>query len=552
MKSLIVLIITLVLHISITYSVLDYNQYKHYVDEFNHDDDELYKQLIPNEAAWLFLKDNIPLLDCPDKVIEKVYYFRWWTYRKHIKEITIPSGSSKDKNKKYYVITEFLPNVSWSGPYNTIPCAAAHHFREGRWLKDKKYLASYAKYWLLENQDNIHQYSFWVADSILAFSRVNGDFQLACSLLPSLIKSYNTIKKTNYIKDMGNGMYFNTDNRDGMEASISGHQCYEKRCIRPTLNSYQFGDAMAISHIAALCSDTSTSFTFRKEAAQLKKDIDSFLWDKSSSFYKVLINHKNVSKHTDVRELIGYTPWYFHLPDPDKDIAWKQLMDRKGFFAKIGLTTAEQRHPNYLKDAYPKNHECLWDGPSWPYATSVTLTALSHFLNRPSSGQHYITNRDYYTLLWNYANAHKRKDSNNKYISWIDENYHPETGDWISRTLLSKWTNGTWSAKKGGKERGKDYNHSTFVDLIISGLIGLRSKERHILEINPLIQAWSYFCLDHIYYHGFTITILFDKTGEQYQKGKGFMIFINHKLYLHYVHIKKIRIKLPNRDKLSR
>ena len=25
---------------------------------------------------------------------------------------------------------------------------------------------------------------------------------------------------------------------------------------------------------------------------------------------------------------------------------------------------------------------------------------------------------------------------------------------------------------KGGKERGKDYNHSTFCDLIINGLIG--------------------------------------------------------------------------------
>ena len=25
---------------------------------------------------------------------------------------------------------------------------------------------------------------------------------------------------------------------------------------------------------------------------------------------------------------------------------------------------------------------------------------------------------------------------------------------------------------KGGKERGKDYNHSTFVDLVINGLLG--------------------------------------------------------------------------------
>ena len=29
-----------------------------------------------------------------------------------------------------------------------------------------------------------------------------------------------------------------------------------------------------------------------------------------------------------------------------------------------------------------------------------------------------------------------------------------------------------WPVDKGGKERGKDYNHSTFCDLIINGLIG--------------------------------------------------------------------------------
>ena len=36
--------------------------------------------------AWDFLKENIPLFDCPDKDINEIYYFRWWTYRKHIEE----------------------------------------------------------------------------------------------------------------------------------------------------------------------------------------------------------------------------------------------------------------------------------------------------------------------------------------------------------------------------------------------------------------------------------------------------------------------------------
>ena len=51
-------------------------------------------------------------------------------------------------------------------------------------------------------------------------------------------------------------------------------------------------------------------------------------------------------------------------------------------------------------------------------------------------------------------------------------------GDWISRTILKRWQKEKndqgeeWPINKGGKERGKDYNHSTFCDLIINGLIG--------------------------------------------------------------------------------
>ena len=59
---------------------------------------------------------GIPLFDVSDKTIEEIYYFRWHTYCKHIKET--PEG---------FVITEFLPDVPWAGKYNTISCPAGHH-----------------------------------------------------------------------------------------------------------------------------------------------------------------------------------------------------------------------------------------------------------------------------------------------------------------------------------------------------------------------------------------------------------------------------------------
>ncbi len=43
----------------------------------------------------------------------------------------------------------------------------------------------------------------------------------------------------------------------------------------------------------------------------------------------------------------------------------------------------------------------------------------------------------------------------------------------------------------------------------------------------PLIPAgtWDYFCLDRVRYHGRWLTILFDKTGQRYGRGKGLRIF---------------------------
>ena len=89
-----------------------YKKLKEYVEKFNEDDEEIYKQDIDNAHALQWMYENIPLFECPDPIIEEIYYFRWRTFRKHIK--TIPGG---------HVITEFLPDVDWSGPYNSILCA---------------------------------------------------------------------------------------------------------------------------------------------------------------------------------------------------------------------------------------------------------------------------------------------------------------------------------------------------------------------------------------------------------------------------------------------
>ncbi len=485
--------------------VLKADSFRPLIEGFNRDDNQLYKGLYPNSKAWDFLNDNIPLLDCPDKDILATYYFRWWSYRKHIKQT--PVG---------LIVDEFLPPVEWAGQYNSINCAAGHHIYDGRWMRDPKVMDEYSAFWFRGGGEP-RRYSFWAANSIWARYCVTGNRAFTIGLLPDLIANYEAWEKSHRDE---NGLYWQNDGNDGMEVSIGGSG------YRATINSYQYGDAIAIAQVAELAGKPQIGLRFRAKAAELKNLIQTKLWDKDAQFFKVIARGEN-KPQANVRELHGLTPWYFNLPDPQFSVAWKQVMDPKGFYAPFGLTTAEQRHPQFALEY--ANHECQWNGPSWPYATSMTLTGLANLLNGPS--QEAIGKADYFKLLSDYTKSHQIKLEDGRVVPWIDENLNPYTGDWIARTRLKSWKNGTWDAGKGGVERGKDYNHSTYCDLVISGLIGLRPRADSIVEVNPLTPPeWSSFCLDRIPYHGRLLTILWDKTGKRYGKGKGLRVFADGSL----------------------
>jgi len=228
----------------------------------------------------------------------------------------------------------------------------------------------------------------------------------------------------------------------------------------------------------------------------------------------------------------------FNLPSAGYEVAWQQLMDSDGFYAPYGPTTAEQRHFRFM---FENAHECLWNGPSWPYATSQTLVGLANLLNNYQ--QSYINREHYFKLLKNYTCSHYLAEAGDKVVPWIDENLDPYSGDWTSRSILKEMG---WPIDKGGLERGKDYNHSSYCDLIISGLLGLRPRNDEIIEINPLVpeNKWDYFCLDDIHYHTRKISIIYDRTGKYYNMGKGLQLFVNNEKVAQRDNIGKITVDL--------
>ena len=223
------------------------------------------------------------------------------------------------------------------------------------------------------------------------------------------------------------------------------------------------------------------------------------------------------------REEIGFIPWMFNLPDAGKkyEVAWRQLEDPKGFAAPAGITTAERRHPLFRSHGVGN---CEWDGAVWPFGTCETLYGLANVLREGKSGA--VSTRDYFDNFMTYV--HSQHANGKPYIG----EYHDEvTGDWI---------NG-----KGGRSRY--YNHSTFADLLITGVIGLQPRADATVEIQPLLSAgiWDWFCIDAVPYHGHMLTIFWDKDGSHYGRGPGLSVLADGKEIARGEKLAKLTGKLP-------
>ena len=293
-------------------------------------------------------------------------------------------------------------------------------------------------------------------------------------MLPDLIANYEAWEKEHCD---ANGLFWQIDDRDGMEVSIGGGG---RGGYRATINGYMYGDAMAIARIAELG---------RKEVAER------------------VPRQGRRNQATDGGETLGPGRVVLQSPSPRREYLFATFANStdtphgtsicptptsrapgnnswtRGLLCPLRADDGRAA-PSEIRLSY-QGHECQWNGPSWPFSTAITLTGMANLLN--DYRQDVVSRKDYLELLRIYTHSHRRTCDDGTVVPWIDENLNPLTGDWISPTRLKSWKNG--HGRRQRPERGKDYNHSTYCDLVINGLIGLRPHADDAIEVNPLIPA---------------------------------------------------------------
>ena len=282
-------------------------------------------------------------------------------------------------------------------------------------------------------------------------------------------------------------------------------------------------------------------------------------------------NHDPCDQLVQVRELFALSsPWYFgvvpRMAVSKYEAPWKLLLDNTtGYAARWGLRTATLQAPGrcseckggpntpttHMMDCGPVvgcncyNHtygECAWDAPIWPYETARVLSGLANLLQpeeqysdaqRAASG---LSHADFHALLSTYAASMTQGHvAGGRAPPYVGENIHPDEGYWIARQRMywgGSQRGGQWPMiPTPDRERSVDYMHSTFLDNVLGGLIGLRGHTNASVVVSPLVDAtrMTHFAVDNLKLHGREVAVSWDPTGRTYHRRgcAGLCVFVD-------------------------
>lgn len=523
--------------------------------EVLHKDAQLQRFRFWQNQDWDWYRKNIPFFESPDTRLDEVYYYRWEVVRRHLRYVHPDYG---------HVFTEFVSDQSKStmNRYGAISAAADLHLDEVRWLKDTLPARQYLRNFLIAPGEKPRAYGFaptWVGEQL---TRVHGGRNPLEDLLDRCVDNYAGWERgvVAYPEDNGFdpafGLFWNTGRDVGGEYNLASTQLNEElRGIvgykirggagyRSDVNGILFAEATAIANLADRKGDAKTAATFRQKAALLKQNVQDKLWDPQREFF---LHRWRYDEYADGdtpgdrsikagsfiwetnrlkqgvgwqpklsgegkgREIFSYSLWRYGLPDDndDKDESsakgyarsWRFLQSPQHFAGRYGITTAERDDP-WFSVVYG---ECRHNGQTWPFHTSRVLAAGLVLLR--DYKHHGSFDRDqWWAIFRTYAALHRNGND-----VCIAESADPDRPQWTEL-----------------RPSGFHYFHSSFADLVICGVAGLRPRNDDVLEVQPMAPAeWDYFALDDVLYRGRRVSIVWDKRGTRYGLGAGLHLLVD-------------------------
>ena len=230
---------------------------------------------------------------------------------------------------------------------------------------------------------------------------------------------------------------------------------------RVDLTSYNYGNAMAVAQIYRQLGQPAKAREFDEMAAKIAAAVMAKMWrPEKRFFFSLRADDKAVA---DVKEVIGVYPFYFGMVPSGKgyESAWASIIDPGQFWTRWPVASASRECPAFSQENWPGDGRamgCMWNGPTWPHANSLVMTAMARTLR--ATRDHKVTGSPLLPEhLWELFTSFTKAQFRNQDLRnpWTGEFYNGDTGKW--------------------KTAERDYNHSTWLDILIPDLLGLVPRD---------------------------------------------------------------------------
>lgn len=235
----------------------------------------------------------------------------------------------------------------------------------------------------------------------------------------------------------------------------------------------------------------------------LREQINEKMWDPETKFYYDL--HYQTDEKALVKNIVGVYPYWAGIAGQDQKEGIKYLFDPEYFAAGSAFTTVAKDCPAYSpaggwRGIIRSRNGCVWDGPSWPYTNGIALDAAAEESRR----QGHAYDREFSRYLRDYSLQHfEGRDLNRPYLV---EQYHPATGEPLSDE--------------------PDYNHSYYLDLLISQVCGLKVEPGRLV-IDPIDIGLTWFRLAGVHIRGIQVSIEYAAEKDRGGIRKGFRAYLD-------------------------
>jgi len=452
--------------------------------------------------------NNTPRFNSSDDIINKTWHYRWFILKHNLafpdfgnlRGAVMYEGRSHKIGKQPFSIKgwEFSKLINLSTPL---------HLSEMRWHHDKKLLYQMIGNMIKNLDENgifcsayvdrrKHSYANFSVWAIWQLWLTDGNDEFFRGILPEL-KRYIENESKVYSRD-DNLQIETQHNRTGKEYQPS-YWYFHDFPLNPKDSSlftplkrvdrsvYHYRNVSGIANLCKALGD-SDYVVYEKNADDIKKDILNKMWDEETGFFYDL--HFETDEKAMVKNIVGIYPYWAGITNDSHLRGLELLFDKNHFntacpFPSVSKECKAYRAEGGWMGSFIKGRDgCVWCGPSWPYTTGIAVDAIAHV----SKKNKHCYDKQFIYFLKEYSLQHfKDKDIRKPYLV---EHYNSETGEPLSDEA--------------------DYNHSLYIDLIISHIAGVQITHEGI-NFDPIETELDYFILENLKIRNDCYTISYKK-----------------------------------------